>query len=90
MRYVILIIIYISVIADAWRDKLIPELLYKKYGEWTPVQWQYHLVKWLSMFSLWILLSYIWFHVEHYKYEIGIFCIFAGICSLTWKWIYNR
>jgi len=85
-KYIILIVIYISVIADAWRDRLMHEVF---AYHWNILQWQWHFAKWLAMFSLWGLLSFIWFREVKVWYKtIIIFVLFAILCSVTWDLIY--
>ena len=86
---IILIILYISNCFDSMRDRIMPEL-YIKYSEWTPKQWNFHIFKWISMFSIWIFMSWKFFNGNYNIENIVIFVMFAIFCNISWKAIYLR
>ena len=89
MSYIILIVIYISVVADSMRDRLMPEL-YVKYPDWTPKQKRWHWYKRISMFSIWVFMSWKFFNGNYSIENIVIFVMFAIFCNISWKAIYLR
>lgn len=96
----ILIIIFISVIADAKRDRIMP-LLFKDgtipqkflWWIWTKNQIKWHLWKWLSVFSVWTYLSVLIIKYSYGFNDFRSYCVlvfFAVFCNLIWKYTYKR
>jgi hypothetical protein len=84
LSVIILFIIFVSVIFDAYRDSWVhrkPEIGWLRW----------HLVKWVSFFSPLILLSYFYFRIGGLtRLAIAIFLIFAAICYVVWRMIYRE
>jgi len=93
MSIIILIIIYVSVISNAYMDRIMPELYvrfkHRWFLGWTKKQWQWHLAKWLCVFSIWGYMSYHWFDVTEWELKRQIFTFFIGFCSLSWGMVYK-
>ena len=87
-QIIILIVIYISVVADSMRDGMMKELYIKISGKWTKKQWRWHGCKWVSMFSLWTFMSFKFFDGNYNINNIVIFIAFALFCRWSWKLIY--
>lgn len=83
LNVVILFIIFISVVFDAYRDSWIHR---KPNISW--LRW--HLVKWVSFFSPLILLSYFYFVKGGFTVvTVVVFAVFIIVCYLVWRWIYK-
>ena len=89
-QIVILIILYISNCFDAARDGMMKELSVKIGGKWTPKQWKWHYLKWVSVFSVWGFMSFKFFNGNYNITNFVIFVIFAMFCNISWKEIYLR
>ena len=96
---IVLVIIFLSVIADSKRDKIMPKLykdssMPKKFLWWTwkTTQVSWHCWKWLSMFILWIYLSYRFFYLNGFGniYSSFIFIPFMYMCRISWRYIYRK
>ena len=75
-------IILISVICDALRDNLMLEM----FGiQWSQIQWEWHLVKWIAMFVLWGRLTW----NVYKKYGYGMIIILAISCNIIWQLFYR-
>jgi sensor histidine kinase YesM len=84
MDWIILIIIFIATILDAFRDRWIPKVC--RGEDW--LLW--HLAKWGAFFPPLILLSYFW--LKYYNFQMSyifIFLLFAILCKIIWKIIYK-
>ena len=82
--WIIPVVILLTVFLDAMRDRWLPKIC---RGEaW--LEW--HLVKWAGFFLPLILLSYLWLDFYHFqlKFIIG-YLLFAVICNILWKFLYN-
>lgn len=81
---IILVIILISVIFDAYRDSWI----HRKPG----ISWlRWHLVKWTAFFSPLVLLSYFYFQEGDFSVAmVVIFLVFALVCLFVWRRIYGK
>ncbi len=84
MNWFILIILFVTTVLDAFRDRWIPK---RCRGEaW--LAW--HLVKWGAFFLPLILLSYIWLDQHAFKpVYIAFFVAFAIFCNVVWNVIYK-
>ena len=83
INILILAIIFIAVVFDAYRDSWVHR--HPNIG-W--LRW--HLVKWISFFSPLILLSYFYFLKGGFTaVTIIVFVVFIIICYLVWRLIYN-
>lgn len=84
MNWIILIIIFITTILDAFRDRWIPKIC--RGDDW----FLWHFVKWGAFFLPLILLSYFW--LKSYNFQIVYiitFILFAILCNITWRFIYK-
>ena len=83
-KYLIPVVIYVSVIGDAFRDRFMSDIY-----RWTEPQWWWHIAKWGSMFSLWGLLTWLWFKsVGVNSKTLALWAVFTIICNVTWNLIY--
>jgi hypothetical protein len=84
MSWVIVVVILLTTILDAFRDRWLPKVC--RGEDW--LMW--HLVKWGAFFLPLGLLSYYWLSAYHFQtvYIIG-FAIFAVLCKIVWRLIYN-
>ena len=96
---IITFVFFISVFADAKRDKIMPDLFINReikkdflWWFWSETQIEWHIYKWLSMFSLWIFLSYKFIELLGGFNFINIFTFFwlSLICRTIWKFVYSE
>ena len=84
MEWIILVVILITTILDAFRDRWIPKVC--RGDDW--LMW--HIVKWGAFFLPLLLLSYFWLEYQNFKtIYIFAFIVFAILCNIIWRSIYR-
>jgi hypothetical protein len=82
MVIVIPIVIVVSVAMDALYNRWI-----SRVGGW----WRWHIVKWIAVFSVWGLLTLMWWREYHYNpYKLIDIAAFAVLCHYVWRGVYTN
>ena len=92
---IIPLILIVSVYADAKRDRLMDKLHNRRalfHEDWTPAQRKWHKWKWISVFSVWGLLTIIWFYylIQYLRWYYCFIIIgsLAVFCNFMWESVY--
>ncbi len=84
MNWIIVAVILLTTILDAFRDRWLPKVC--RGEDW--LMW--HLVKWGAFFLPLALLSFFWLRSFHFQtVYILAFVVFAVGCKIVWRLIYN-
>jgi hypothetical protein len=76
------IVLYISVIANAFHDKWITPRT-----SW----WMWHVCKWIMVFSVWGMLVLVWWCKRGCRWhDIHLILLFAGFCGVSWRVVYKH
>jgi len=84
LNYIILLLVCISVLADALRDRWMPA---RMRGE---MWWPWHLAKWTSSFFMWLLATgLVWASMKFDFLILVELILFGGILKISWNFLYR-